>query len=157
MARRTSPKVGDPGDRDGRGRAVGRIVAIVDRLWEETHHEKAAYWGWFECANDREAAAALFDAAAAWAKDKGCSRIIGPMSPSANDVIGTQLEGFEGAPCIMMPYNQSYHDELISAPATASGRTSSPGSSTAPRYPRASSASCLASRPKAASSSGPST
>lgn len=97
------------------GRAIGRVVAVVDRLWEETHHEKAAYWGWFECANDREAAAALFDAAAAWAKEKGCARIIGPMSPSANDVIGTQLEGFDGSPCIMMPYNPPYHDALISS------------------------------------------
>ena len=37
------------------------------------------------------------------------------MSPSPSDVIGTQIEGFEGAPVIMMPYNPSYHDELISA------------------------------------------
>lgn len=113
LARRSVPKVGKPGG-SGDGRAVGRIVAIVDKLWEQTHGEKAAYWGWFECANDREAAAALFDAAAAWAKERGCSRMIGPMSPSANDIVGTQLEGFDGTPCIMMPYNQSYHDELIS-------------------------------------------
>jgi hypothetical protein len=83
--------------RDG-GRAVGRIVAMRDRLWEETHGEKAASWGWFECVDDGEAAAALFDAAASWARDRGCTRLIGPMSPSANDIVGTQIEGFEGSP-----------------------------------------------------------
>jgi GNAT superfamily N-acetyltransferase len=95
------------------GRAVGRIVAICDRLWEETHGEKAAYWGWFECANDAEAAAALFQAAFAWAKERGCSRIFGPMSPGPNEVVGVQISGFEGSPVIMMPYNPPWYDALI--------------------------------------------
>jgi len=94
---------------------IGRIVAMRDRLWEETHGEKAAYWGWFECANDPEAAAALFEAAAGWAKARGCTRLIGPMSPSPSDLIGTQIEGFEGMPVIMMPYNPPYHDLIIRA------------------------------------------
>lgn len=94
--------------------AVGRIVAIVDRLWEETHGEKAAYWGWFECADDDEAATALFEAAAAWAREKGCTRLIGPMSPNPSDLVGTQISGFEGTPVIMMPYNPPYHDAIIS-------------------------------------------
>ena len=38
------------------GRPVGRIVAIHDELWEKTHGERAAYWGWFECENDVEVA-----------------------------------------------------------------------------------------------------
>jgi GNAT superfamily N-acetyltransferase len=97
------------------GRPVGRIVAMRDGFWEESHGERAAYWGWFECADDREAAAALFDAAAAWARDKGCVRLIGPMSPNPSDLIGTQIEGFEGTPVIMMPYNPPYHDEIIRA------------------------------------------
>jgi GNAT superfamily N-acetyltransferase len=101
------------------GRPVGRIVAIVDRLWEETHGEKAAYWGWFECANDPEAASALFDAAFAWARERGSARIIGPMSPSPSDVVGTQIEGFEGSPVIMMPYNPPYHDALIAGAGNA--------------------------------------
>jgi hypothetical protein len=107
------------GERGRPARAVGRIVAIRDRLWEETHGEKAAYWGWFECEDDPEAAAALFDAAAAWARERGCTRLIGPMSPSANDIVGTQIEGFEGSPMIMMPYNPPYHDALISGAGNA--------------------------------------
>ena len=42
--------------RAGTGRSSGRIAAIHDRIWEETHDEKAAYWGWFECVDDAEAA-----------------------------------------------------------------------------------------------------
>jgi hypothetical protein len=103
------------GSRGDEGRPIGRIVAIDDRLWESTHGERAAYWGWFECANDKEAAAALFEAAAAWAKERGCTRLIGPMSPNPSDLIGLQISGFEGSPVVMMPYNPPYYDEIVSA------------------------------------------
>jgi GNAT superfamily N-acetyltransferase len=97
------------------GKPVGRIVAIHDELWEKCYGEKAAYWGWFECADDQEAAQALFDAARAWARDRGCTRMIGPMSPSANDLVGTLIEGFDGPPVLLMTYNQRYHDRLVQA------------------------------------------
>jgi GNAT superfamily N-acetyltransferase len=95
------------------GAVAGRIAAIHDEIWEKTHQEKAAYWGWFECVDDGEVAKALFDAAFDWARKRGCARIIGPMSPNANDFIGTQVEGFEGSPVILMSYNPSYYDRLI--------------------------------------------
>jgi GNAT superfamily N-acetyltransferase len=95
------------------GKVVGRIAAIHDEIWQKTHQEKAAYWGWFECIDDAEVAKALFDAALAWARRRGCARIIGPMSPNANDLIGTQIEGFNGPPVIMMSYNPPYYDRII--------------------------------------------
>jgi len=101
--------------RDGRGRALGRIVAIRDDLWEKTHGERAAAWGWFECVYDIAVARALFAAAAEWAREKRCVRLIGPMNPSANDVVGTLIEGFDGPPVVMMAYNPSYYDMLISS------------------------------------------
>jgi len=97
------------------GRVVGRIASIHDRIWEDTHHEKAAYWGWFESIDDAEVSTALFDAAFSWARARGCTRIIGPMTPNANDLIGTQVEGFEGSPVLMMTYNPQYYDRLIQA------------------------------------------
>src|SRR5271157_477186 len=43
------------------GEAAGRIASIHDRIWEETHGDKSAYWGWFECVDDPEVAKALFN------------------------------------------------------------------------------------------------
>ena len=97
------------------GALVGRIGAIHDELWEKCYGEKAAYWGWFECIDDQETANALFEAAAAWARARGCTRLIGPMSPSANDLVGTLIEGFDGPPVLLMTYNPRYHDALIKA------------------------------------------
>ena len=95
------------------GAVAGRIAAIHDSVWEQTHKEKAAYWGWFECINDHQVAKALFDAAFEWASKRGCTRIIGPMSPNANDYIGCQIEGFDGSPVLFMTYNPAYYDQMI--------------------------------------------
>jgi GNAT superfamily N-acetyltransferase len=95
------------------GKVAGRIASIHDTIWEQTHGDKSAYWGWFECVDDQEVSKALFDAAFAWARTRGCTRIIGPMTPNANDFIGTQIHGFDGSPRIMMTYNPEYYDKLI--------------------------------------------
>ena len=95
------------------GKPVGRIAAIRDSLWEERYRERTAYWGWFECENDPAAATALFDQAFAWARKQGCTRIIGPMTPNANELVGTLVNGFDGPPCVMMTYNQPYHVPLL--------------------------------------------
>jgi GNAT superfamily N-acetyltransferase len=92
---------------------VGRIVVIDDALWKECYGEKAAYWGWFECINDPDAAKALFDGCHAWAKSRGCTRIIGPMSPNANDIVGLLVKGFDEPACIMMPYNPRFYETLV--------------------------------------------
>lgn len=97
------------------GRPVGRMAVLEDDLWFQTHDEHAATWGWFECEKDPEAAAALFDAARSWARGRGCTRLIGPMSPNANDLVGTQIRGFDGPPVILMAYNPPYYDGLVSA------------------------------------------
>ncbi|HUI71152.1 MAG TPA: GNAT family N-acetyltransferase [Spirochaetia bacterium] len=96
------------------GAIAGRIAAVHDSIWEQTHKEKAAYWGWFECVDDPAVAKALFDTAFDWARKRGCVRIIGPMSPNANDLIGCQVEGFDGSPVLLMTYNPPYYDRLIS-------------------------------------------
>jgi GNAT superfamily N-acetyltransferase len=95
------------------GKPVGRIAVIDDALWKECYGEKAAYWGWFECMNDQAAAKALFDASYAWARNRGCTRIIGPMSPNANDIVGLLVKGFDEPPCIMMPYNPGFYENLV--------------------------------------------
>ncbi len=97
-----------------RGRSsVGRIAAIMDRSFEEYHGERVAYWGWFECENDRAMSTALFDSAVDWAQKQGATRIIGPLSPSANDVAGLLVDGFGSPPVLMMSYNPPHYIDLV--------------------------------------------
>src|SRR5687768_9531124 len=44
------------------GRAVGRIAAIENRAHNAFHGDRVGFFGFFECADDPEAAAALLDA-----------------------------------------------------------------------------------------------
>ncbi|MFA9200115.1 MAG: hypothetical protein ACEQR8_02865 [Cypionkella sp.] len=67
------------------GRVVGRITAQVDRNLHAFQDNRWGQFGWFECEDDQEAADALLDAAAAWVKERGCDRIVGPFSFTTND------------------------------------------------------------------------
>jgi ribosomal protein S18 acetylase RimI-like enzyme len=99
-----------------RGReVVGRIVGTIDEQYHKFREENVAYFGFFECINDREAAFALFDAALAWARANGMKRIIGPISPTTNHILSVLLNDFTGVPMIQVPYNPDYYPGLYDA------------------------------------------
>src|SRR5262245_37312934 len=97
-------------DRDGQ--IVGRIGAIDDRLHLETHRDNCAMFGFFE-AEDRETAAALLDAAEAWARQRGRTALRGPINPSLNDNAGLLVDGFDTDPMILMPHNPPEYASFI--------------------------------------------
>lgn len=92
---------------------VGRIAGIIDKNSNRTHDEKMGVWGFFECADDPEAAALLFSFVETWARHKGMTFLRGPLSPSTNYETGTLVEGFEYPPVLMMAYNPPYYRRLI--------------------------------------------
>lgn len=95
------------------GRAIGRIAAIVDEKYNAYANEKCGAFGFFECANDPEAAYALLDAAYGWLAAQGMRFMRGPLNPSANYTCGLLVHGFDLAPTIMMPWNPPYYAELL--------------------------------------------
>lgn len=97
------------------GRPVGRIAAIVNHAHNNFHGDKTGFFGFFDCANDKEAAAGLFAAAGAWLKVRGMDSILGPVNPSTNETCGMLSEAFDFPPMVMMPYNPPYYLELAEA------------------------------------------
>ncbi len=113
-------------------RIVGRIAAIIDDNYNNYAHARTAEhtasdddtsllrddeicgaWGFFECENDREAAHALFEAAAQWLKEHGATFMRGPLNPSTNYTCGMLVNSFELPPSVMMPWNHPYYPELV--------------------------------------------
>jgi hypothetical protein len=92
---------------------VGRIAGIVDNRYNQTHHEKMGIWGFFECADDPEAAAALFARVEQWVTQKGMVFLRGPLNPSMNNETGLLVEGFQYPPVVGMTYNPPYYQRLI--------------------------------------------
>jgi GNAT superfamily N-acetyltransferase len=94
-------------------KVVGRIAAIHNRLHNEFHRDRVGFFGFFESVNDRRVAGALFDAAAAWLKERELEVMRGPASFSTNDECGLLVQGFEYPPTILMPHNPPYYIELV--------------------------------------------
>ena len=94
-------------------RTVGRIVAIVNRAANAYHGDHAGFFGFFECEDDQEAAAALVAAARTWVGSRGCDSLTGPVNPSTNYDCGLLVEGFDTPPTVMMTYNPRRYAELL--------------------------------------------
>jgi hypothetical protein len=97
------------------GKVVGRISAQVDQLVLEHLGAGTGHWGMFECVDDQMVADALLQTAEDWLKAKGMTRAQGPFSLSVWDEPGLLVQGFEGAPTVMMGHHLRYYERLITA------------------------------------------
>lgn len=89
------------------GKPLGRIVAHVHGQSNALHGTQRAQFGFFDCADDTEAATALLEAASGFARDSGQSELIGNFNLTAMQQAGVQTGGF-GA--------QAYTDMVVGPP-----------------------------------------
>jgi len=93
---------------------VGRITVFDNRRFNSYRNRKEARFYHFECAEDEEAAAALFAAASAWARKRGLEELVGPHGFSGMDGSGLLIDGFEHrATMTMMHYHLPYYRRLL--------------------------------------------
>jgi GNAT superfamily N-acetyltransferase len=95
------------------GEVVGRVTAQVDRRWDEFQGGSDGMFGFFECEKSQETAAALVEAAGGWLRDRGRTRMLGPMDFTTNDECGLLVEGFDVEPMILEPWHPPYYRELL--------------------------------------------
>jgi hypothetical protein len=89
------------------------VAAVHNRAHNEFHGDRVGFFGFFECEDDAEAAAALLDDAGAWVAERGLDTLRGPMNFSTNDDCGLLVRGFHRTPAVMMPFNPEYYADLI--------------------------------------------
>lgn len=95
------------------GQPVGRISAHVDRRLNEFQKNEWGLFGFFECEDDPEAAASLLDAAAAWLRERGRDRMVGPMDFTTNHECGLLVDGFDRDPQILEFWHHPYYQRLL--------------------------------------------
>ena len=95
------------------GKSVGRVCGILHKLEEKKLGYKRGRFGWFECFDDPEAAAALLGYLEDWFVRKGCREFTGPHGFSDLDPEGLLIDGFEALPTIAGSYNKPYYRRLI--------------------------------------------
>lgn len=96
-------------------RVIGRIAAIDNRNFNAFHKQSTAFFYLFECENNPGASAALFEAAFAWARQRGLNKMIGPKGFTALDGLGLLVQGHEHRPALGIPYNPPYYEPLVLA------------------------------------------
>ena len=95
------------------GEIVGRIMASDDPNYNSLHQSNVGCFGLFECIDNRDIAAALFEAASNWLRARGRSEIMGPIDYSTNYVCGLLIDGFEHPPTLLTSHNPRYYPPLI--------------------------------------------
>jgi len=94
---------------------VGRIMGIINNRYNAINNEQHGRFCFMECYNDKEVFHALLTRVEEWAKQKGMTRIIGPLGFSDKDPQGFQIEGFEYPQIMTAATNSPYMPELIVA------------------------------------------
>ena len=94
-------------------RPIGRLAVLDNRRYNDYNHESTAFFYLFECEDNLEAAQGLFDAAFAWARARGLTKILGPKGFTPLDGFGLLVKGFEHRPAFGLPYNPAYYIPLI--------------------------------------------
>jgi hypothetical protein len=103
------------------GRDVGRISAQIDHLNPQTA-EGVGHFGMIAAEDDAEVFAALFAAAEAWLKAKGCKTAIGPVNLSTNEEVGLLVEGHDTPPMFMMSHDARHAPGRIEAAGYAKAK-----------------------------------
>lgn len=94
---------------------VGRIAAVINEAHDQFHHERAGFFGLFECLPESASAAtALVQAAATWVRQRGATFLRGPVNLSMNELdCGLLVEGFGAAPVFQSSYNPPYYADFL--------------------------------------------
>lgn len=99
------------------GAVVGRIAACVDRLMLEMDPAQGfgpgtGIFGYFD-AEDEAVARALLAAAEDWLRDRGMTRVLGPISLSMWEEPGLLVAGHDHAPTLLMGHHPARYRGYI--------------------------------------------
>jgi len=92
---------------------IGRIAAIENKHHNEVYQSRDGFFGFFDCIDDLSAAKQLTDTVHHWLNARKINRVLGPVNFSTNEVCGLLIQGFDGPPVAMMPYNAAYYLPLL--------------------------------------------
>lgn len=88
---------------------VGTISAAEDFTANRLRDSRECVIGFFECIEQPAVAAALFDAAAAWAAARGLDTLRGPFNFDYEDGYGILIEGRDRPPALLCGHTPAYY------------------------------------------------
>lgn len=98
---------------DNKGKAVGRIAAIINSAVNERKDAKELRFGWIDFIDSHEVSEALIEAASEWGRKKGMTKIVGPLGFTDLDHEGLLTFGYEELSTMATIYNYPYYVEHL--------------------------------------------
>ncbi|KAF5043249.1 hypothetical protein DSECCO2_504170 [anaerobic digester metagenome] len=95
------------------GKTIGRIAAIINHRYNEKVGEKLGRFSRLESIDDADVIAALLRTAEDWVREKGMTKIHGPLGFTNLDLQGLLIEGFDHLPSIASVYHHPYYQAHI--------------------------------------------
>ena len=95
------------------GKSAGRIAAILSEGHRDHWNQAYMRFGWIDFIDDVDVVAALMSAVEAWAREKGCTAVHGPVGFSDMDRAGMLVEGFDELPTMINIYNHPYYPKHL--------------------------------------------
>lgn len=92
---------------------VGTICAADDKDMNAARSLKDCVFGFFECIQNAEVSAALFDMAAAWARQRGLGTLYGPFNLDYEDSYGVHISGRDRPPVVLCGHSPPYYQSLV--------------------------------------------
>lgn len=97
------------------GRPIGRISAQIDSLHLEHNHPEEGFFGMIEGVDEREAFERLTSTAEAWLRERGMTRVLGPLSLNMNQEPGLLFQGYDTPPTFLMGHARPYYHRHLEA------------------------------------------
>jgi len=92
---------------------VGTICAAEDRWTNEQGGRSECMFGFFDCIDDDNAAAALFDTAISWAQRHNLKKLFGPFNLDYEDSYGVLIEGRTRPPALLCGHTPPYYQRFF--------------------------------------------
>lgn len=91
------------------GVLAGRIAGLINHAYNKKWQQNAIRFTRFDFIDDYEVSSALFTAVVEWGKERGFTRIMGPIGFTDMDHEGMLIEGFEEFNMSITFYNHPYY------------------------------------------------
>ena len=91
------------------GKIVGRVVAHINHRANESWHSRDVRFGWIDFIDDAEVVDALMQTVEQWGRERGMTRIKGPLGFTDMDAEGMLVEGYEELGTMATTYNYPYY------------------------------------------------
>lgn len=97
------------------GKAVGRVMAIINRHANEKWKSKVVRFGYLDFIDDPEVSHALLDKVAAWGRERGMDTVQGPLGITDYDKEGMLMSDYGLLGSMETYYNYPYYPRHMAA------------------------------------------